>query len=328
MASCKKCGQEAVVHLPYDRSNWCAECFSDLFERRVARANREFKLIQNGDRVAVGVSGGKDSATLLTVTQKLAAKMRNVTVLPVLIDEGITGYRDAARQKAEELCEKLGFELRVYSFADLYGSTLDAVMLKRDEKRKALSEFTAHPSCSYCGVFRKGALNRAARELGATKLAVGHNADDVAQTVLMNMLRNEPERLKRFGPASEENEEETAGEAVVSLRDGAFVPRVKPLIYCLERECALYASLNQLPFHLGECPYASESFRGSVKDFLNVLEPKYPGMKFNTVNAFLSLKKDWSSTVKQKLVPVACAQCGEPSAEPTCKACGMLGELA
>ena len=117
---CVKCGAPAVIRLEYCHSDFCASCFSLNFEQKVARAVREFKLLQKGDMVAVGVSGGKDSGALLFALQKLSEKMGGITLKAVLVDEGIEGYRNKAAECAEQLCERLGMKLERISYSQAF----------------------------------------------------------------------------------------------------------------------------------------------------------------------------------------------------------------
>ncbi len=307
--SCGHCKAEAVLRLDYANLDLCGRCFTHLFEKRVARANREFSMFGNGDVVAVGVSGGKDSAALLYVLHKMSKKGR-FTIKPVLVDEGIAGYRDVATKKAEELCQRLGLELTIVSYKELAGRSLDDIMVLRDERQLGFT------SCGVCGVLRKDSLNQAARKVGATNLAVGHNADDVAQTFLMNALRADVKGFERFGVVSGVGGQEK------------FVQRVKPLVYNLEKECALYCVVNDLPFHLAECPYSQEAFRGQVKDFLNQVEQKHPGSKFNVLASFLALKAKLPVVVESERKAGICTVCGEHSSSSVCRKCVMLESLA
>lgn len=312
---CNKClKRPAQVRLEYGPSDYCAICFCDLFEKRVAKANREFQLLRRGDRIGVGVSGGKDSAAVLYILHKMAKKFGHIEIVPICIDEGIKGYRDKAIVKCEELCTQLGLKLNIYTYKELFETTMDKVVSKRENLE------TWKGACSYCGVFRKYALNLAARKLKCNKLAVGHNADDVAQTVFMNFMRNEPQRMRRFGVTTEDFEQEL------------FVTRIKPLVYCLERECAIYCTLKELPFHLQECPHSSESFRGEVKDFLNQVESKHPGSKFNIIRSFLVLQKELKKSDPQipestRKKPGKCEECGEYTSMQKCKACQLKKEV-
>ncbi len=307
MIQCTKCNKRnAIVNLEYSKSDLCSPCFTDQFENRVYKANKDFSLIKHGDKVAVGISGGKDSAALLFVLSKVA-KHVGAELVPISIDEGIKGYRDKALEKAKELCEMLGLELNVRSYAEVFGITMDQANKNKGKNWRG--------SCTYCGVFRKHALNTAAFQLKCTKVAVGHNADDISQTVLMNFMRNEPARFMRFGATGGIIEREK------------FVMRIKPLIYNTEKECAVYCTLRNLPFHLQECPYSSDSFRGVVKDFLNNVEARHPGTKFNIVKSFLSLKElVQKSEVKEKDLN-HCSKCSAPCGGETCKACQFTDEL-
>ncbi|MGC8850644.1 MAG: TIGR00269 family protein [Candidatus Micrarchaeia archaeon] len=307
---CTKCGKRAVADVEYAATSLCAKHFNEFFESKVRKANKEFSVLRRGDKIAVAVSGGKDSAAMLYSLNALARKIGAVELAPLLIDEGIAGYRNEAIKKAEKLCDQLGLHLTIVSFKEKYGKTLDEIIAARNHKWKDEGKRTK--ACSYCGVLRKRSLNDAALEMGANKLAVGHNADDLAQTFLMNLMRGEPMRVARFTLDEDACEEE-------------FVPRVRPLAYCLERENALYCMLNSIPFHLDECPYAAEAFRGIAKDFFNNAEAQYPGVKLNFVRSFLKVSK----TLKQESLPKVrkCVECGAPSSKKTCKACELIAGL-
>ena len=103
--------------------------------------------------------------------------------------------------------------------------------------------------CTYCGVGRRWVLNRKARELGATKLAVGHNLDDEVQSVLLNYMRGDLPRASRMGPVTDWSRRKKFGEK--------FVPRIKPLRELPEKEIALYVLLKGYDIKWDECPYAS-----------------------------------------------------------------------
>lgn len=350
LVKCSLCTQKAALSLGYCGLDLCQACFSRLFEKRVFKANRDFKMVRRNDTVAVGISGGKDSAAMLCSLKKLALKIGEVELIPFAVDEGIYGYRKSSLEKAKALCESEGFSLEIVSFKKLFSKTLDEMMKARKkeletEEKRDLS-FSA---CSVCGVFRKKALNQAAVSYGADSLAIGHNADDVAQTFLMNLMRKDVSRWSDFAPKTrgmrkrmhQDDETETKtpnmAEGGKRKKDGQLlVKRIKPLIYNLEKECAIYCVAQNLPFHLQECPYAKESFRGTVKDFLNSAEEKHAGIKFNLLQSYLELQKRLSAdssqqgqdelnvaegyfaASKQKRV---CACCGNPSPSGLCKAC-------
>lgn len=305
---CAKCGKPAVITLRYMDSSFCQSHFVRLFESRVLRTVRENRMLKKGDRVAVGLSGGKDSCVMLHLLHKISRSLP-IELFAITIDEGISGYRNRTLEVAKKECRKLGVPLTVISFRGEFGKTLDALLKKKGEAR----------SCSFCGVMRRYALNRAARKQGATKLAIGHNADDVAQTVFMNMMRNEqPERMGRFGPLSG------------AVGDKRFVQRIKPLFSTPEREVAAYAMMKGIEIEFAECPYARFAFRQYVRQMLNAAEEKYPGTKLKVVRSFLAQEELMKRGAKEKAKEkggkmLTCSICGEPSAKETCSLCCLLG---
>ena len=145
-------------------------------------------MVEDGERIAVAVSGGKDSTALLFSLHRILAG-RDVEMVAVTVDEGIAGYRDDTIIAARAIAAKLGIEQEIVSFREMYGYDLDEMVVG---KKVA--------PCTYCGVFRKNALNHTAKRLGASKVATGHNLDDEAQSVMMNYLKGDMERLMRFRP--------------------------------------------------------------------------------------------------------------------------------
>jgi uncharacterized protein (TIGR00269 family) len=303
--SCSKCSEIATVYLPYGNENLCRKHFVESFEKRVRRTVREFKMIEKGDRVGVALSGGKDSVSLLYLLKDICDSMR-IPLVALSVDEGIANYREKTISVAKENCKKLGVEHRIFTFKKEVGIAVDEIA-KREERMG---------TCSYCGVFRRWILNKAAREMDLNKLAVGHNLDDAAQTVLMNFLRNEPFRLARFGPVGGIVESEL------------FVDRIKPLIRIPEREVAVYSIIKGMNIRFGRCPYAHEAFRNDVRVFLNELEEKFPGTKFRVFNSFMSVKGALGERFNSGETPMKCKQCGEPSSKEVCMRCQMLNGLS
>jgi len=301
---CSKCSGTAVIYLPYGNENLCKKHFIDSFEARVRRTVREFRMLRKGDRVGAAVSGGKDSVTMLHLLRSICDSMR-VPLVALSVDEGIEGYRARTLQVAKENCRKLGVEHKILSFKKEIGITVDEIA-EREERMR---------TCSYCGVFRRWILNKAAREMGLDKLAVGHNLDDAAQTILMNFLRNEPFRLARFGPSGGIIEHEF------------FVDRIKPLMRIPERESAVYSIIKGMDIRFGRCPYAHEAFRNKVRCFLNDLEEEFPGTKFRVFNSFMSVRDVLGEKFNTNETPMKCKQCGELSSQEVCMRCRMLEEL-
>jgi len=257
-------------------------------ERRVKRDIRRYRL-KKGERVAVALSGGKDSSVMAAILDKIWGG--RLEFVGLTVDEGIEGYRPRTIEMAREITRRLGWSLVVESFRSNFGATLDS-LLSGDGGR----------ACSVCGVLRKYLLNRTARNLGASWLAVGHNLDDTAQTILMNHLRGIPPTKPQPLPG--------------------MVPRIKPLAHIPEREVALYALTQGIPMSLDECPYSSTALRNQVRDFLNSYENRHPGTKYALLRGF---EKTCQNPPRDEVMG-RCRVCGEPTRASTCKACQLLGK--
>lgn len=263
-------------------------------------------MFRETDRIAVGISGGKDSAVLLDILFRLEESYPDATIIPITIDEGIRGYRDKALQAARQLTDKLGLKLVVRSFKDLFGYSLDEMM----QKKNSSNGFGA---CSYCGVFRRRALNIAAHEVKADVVATGHILDDEAQTIMMNVMRGDSRRIARTNRSRDDPIE-------------GLVPRVKPLIEITERDVIAYAHHNELPYHDIPCPYANEAYRNDLRMFLNRMEYKRPGTLLAILRSGDEITRAFEHTAAPPQIHY-CSICGEVTSGRICKACEILADL-
>ncbi len=296
---CSLCGERAILSQRHSGQHLCRDHFIQDFERRVAETLQKSSMVGEGERIAVAVSGGKDSTALLLSLSRVLAG-RDAELVAVTVDEGIAGYRDDTIVAAKSIAARLAIEHHIVSFREEYGLDLDGMVLG---KRVA--------PCTYCGVFRKSALNRAAKSLGADRVATGHNLDDEAQTVMMNYLKGDIERLLRFRPRRSQK---------------GLVARIKPLREIPEKEIALYCMVNDVFVQSRECPYANLSLRADVRDMLSGLERESPGTKHSTVQGFEKILAMAQGSYAQMEL-AACQRCGEPCVKELCKACELLGEL-
>jgi uncharacterized protein (TIGR00269 family) len=165
-------------------------------------------------------------------------------------------------------------------------------------------------TCSFCGVLRRRALNEAARAIGADRLVTGHNLDDMAQSVLLNVLRGDFSWMSTYDPSG------------ASFAD--FVRRVKPLCEIPERETTLYAYLKNIDFQSATCPYAGEAMRSDIRTFLNRMDEKRPGTKFIIHKSGLKIR---SLRKKNEKNLYQCKKCGSYTNGKLCRVCQMLDEL-
>jgi len=292
---CQRCNKSAIVYQKYSNSHLCKSHFVEDVERKIKRDIRKFKMVERGDRIAIALSGGKDSIALLYILHKIFHNRPDIELMAITIDEGIQGYREHTLSHAIDLTNELGIPHTIRSFQDAFGITLDELTKQKE-----------NAACTLCGVLRKNLLNKTARELGADKLATGHNLDDEAQTILMNCMRGDVDRIKRMIPG---------------IRQPGLVMRIKPLRSIPEKEVALYGIVNGLPVSIDECPYAGEALRNEIREIINNYEVRHPGTKYSLLGGF--------DTICHELQPlgssiVTCEKCGEPSSEKLCKTCRLL----
>lgn len=300
---CDRCDEPAVTFLRYSGAHLCASHFEAYVERRVKQEiRRQLALEGEPTKIAVGISGGKDSSTALLLLKRYLGERRDVSLEAITVDEGIEGYRPPSLETARSFCVQLGVPHHVVSYAERVGFEMDRVVR---------TDPAAIP-CSYCGVFRRQALNAKAVEIGADFLATGLNLDDTAESILMNVTRGDVGRLARLGPHEQ-------------VQPG-LVPRLQPLRLIPEVEVYLYAYLRKIPFHDANCPYAERAQRGRFKEILHRLEAESPGTRHAIVRGYEELRP-----VLQAAWPPAslrsCARCGEPTIHEVCKACEMRARL-
>ncbi len=308
MIKCTICGfREAFYARPYSGERLCAKCFIESIEDKVRAAIARHKMFEFNDRIAVAVSGGKDSVSLLHILAKIEREFPKSSLCAITVDEGIEGYRDEAVEIAAENCEKAGVEQYIISFKELYGYTLDEIVKRVSRLGDGLTP------CSYCGVLRRKALNLAARRAGATKIATAHNLDDEIQTFMLNIIHGDPLRIARTGP-------------VFKDRRLNLVPRVKPLCEVLEKEITLYAYLKKIRFQENPCPYAGEALRNNVRNTLNRLEEKHPGIKYTIYRSAERLREIVRGS-QSEITLNQCRICGEPTVTEICQACQLLQKI-
>lgn len=305
---CSRCKNPGSVELPYCREFLCASCFADFFERRIRKTVRTNRLLEGNDKTVVALSGGKDSAVAIHMLQMLTKGNPRAELIAITIDQGIGKFQKDGLTAAKKICKTLDVEHHLYSFKKEYGFTMDDVV-KRTKK-----EERSAPPCSYCGVLRRRLINQKAKELGATKVATGHNMDDEIQAGLMNYIRGDLTRTARMGAR------------VGTVRSPLFVPRIKPLRDSPENEVLAYAKIRELPFEPSRCPYSGEAFRGTIRKAIEEIDRNHPGTKFQILKSTDQLIK----ILREREDPAemtACRECGDPTSGKICNCCSIISHM-
>ena len=310
--ACDVCGKDAVVEQAYSGRILCGYHLEKSIRKKVAKELRKQLHLtkEKPTTVFVAISGGKDSAGLLTLLVELIGMRRDVRVVAGCVDEGIDGYRPPSMQCAIDLCETLGVEFISTSYENLDFHQMDEVVKRLPVISESKDGVSMMP-CSYCGVFRRQGINALARQVGADVVALGHNLDDMAQTVLMNMTNGDIDRTLRLAPHTD------------SPVDG-LPPRIVPLRWIPEQEIHLLAMHKELPLHHEECPYAQGALRWRYRDIVAQLEQDVPGTRHSLVRMSDNIKQvARQETPPVQTHPTKCERCGSPTSGSTCKACDM-----
>lgn len=305
MVNCSYCVREAIYFRPYSGENFCKKCYIKNIESSVQRIITTYKMFKPTDRIAVAVSGGKDSLSLLHILSRIERKYPKSELVTITIDEGISEYRPEGIDLVKKCCLKLGISSHVYSFKELYGYSLDEIVTLTEVKG-GLS------ACSYCGILRRKALNMAAKDLGAGKLATAHNLDDEVQSMFMNFLRGDVYGITKIRP-------------MLDVKNG-FVQKVKPVCHLSDREVTLYAFLKRINYHSNPCPYLESSMRTDVRRFINSMEKKHPGIKYTVFHTFEKIQSRFIKRGSKKDLN-KCEVCFEPTSMKTCRSCKIIQKI-
>ena len=297
---CSVCGgSEVIYHRRYSGEIFCRRCFLENIVNRVRATISRYELLKPFDKIAVAVSGGKDSLSLLKILYEIERDFPRTSLTAITIDEGIPEYRDEAVANTLKYAESLGIPHYIFSFKDFFGFTLTEVVENR------VADTISLQPCTICGVLRRRALTLAAKRIGATVIATAHTLDDVVQTYFLNILRGDT----RFTPIG------------IRRKVEGVIPRVAPFRLIPEYEVVLYAWLSNIPFQTYACPYVERSMRNIVRVFLTEYEEKFPGSLYAALSSF---EKVFIKNIEEDR---RCRKCGEPTGRGVCRACELVEKI-
>ncbi|CRG93705.1 PP-loop family protein, putative [Plasmodium gallinaceum] len=388
---CEKCNEKSICLMkPSNREKLCKECFIKNFEDEVHMTIIKKRMFEANDKICIAVSGGKDSSVLTHVLVNIKKKYNYKWDLFLLaIDEGIKGYRDDSLKVVYKLEKLYNLPLKILKFNDIFSYTMDDVVKFIGKKN----------NCTVCGVFRRQAMEKGALLFNATKLVTGHNADDMAETILMNLCRGDIDKLARnindytfTSPLNNSmekeiltvnkkhiennydymngiendidkqnllqneiyndklcqvktkdniekspiqnkindhfNNEKNISNNIINPKESEkrknfFLPRLKPLMWCYEKEIVLYAFHLKLDYFSTECTYSPNSFRGNLRSFIKDIETINPQFILNIIH---SAEFFYFNANNKKMLNV-CIKCGAYTSNQVCKACLIVTGL-
>ncbi len=308
-SECKR--EEAVVELRYARKKLCPKCFTDFFVRRVKRTVEKYRMFGPKDRVAVALSGGKDSVALLDALKRAFPEQ---DIVAFYIDLGIHHYSSHLREKVKALTDRLGVPLHIYDLKEREGYVIDDFLTTKFRSKM----------CSVCGIVKRAVFTQMAKEVGATVMATGHNLDDTVGTMLSAFFAGDFESISRLKP-------------VLKPLIPGQPKKVKPLFNTPEMEDLYYVVINDLPVQECHCPHSFGASVSRYKRMLDQMEQDNPNVKFQLLSVFLKRLVPMYEKVKELeeertevfLEVKPCRVCGLPTSSPDgiCSRCRRVAML-
>ncbi len=265
-------------------------------ENQVKKTIEKYKLLNKKDKVAVALSGGKDSMTALYLLKKFG-----YDVSGLMIDLHLGEWSEKNRKNAEKFCRELGVKLYLIDLRKELGSGICFI-------KQVVKEKKGLTGCTVCGVIKKWVLNKWSKKFKFDKIATGHNLDDECHTVLMNFLKGNLILGLNSTPST-------------GVPVKGFVQRIKPLFFVPEHYVLEYSKKMKFPVLYEKCPCAFNTYRVDTRAWMSEFNDKE---KLKIVQGFQkqipNLRKKYNFGVQIQ----ECRVCGEPSRHEVCNACKIF----
>lgn len=291
---CSKCKGRASIELRRHHVAYCKTDYLEFFDKQVERAIHKQHMFKPDDRILVGVSGGKDSLTLWDYLLRMGYE---TTALHIHL--GIGEYSNHSHETTVKFAQERGAPLITVDLAEQYGMGVPD-----------LSQAIHRVPCSGCGLSKRYILNKEAYDRDFTVVAMGHNLDDEAATLMGNVLHWEMGALARQSPSLPTNREK-------------LIKRVKPLYTVTEREVAANAILRGIEYVEEECPNSVGARSIMYKNALDEIEAKSPGTKHAFFSIFLDRIRPVMETAQEDFELRECDICGQATTGAVCAFCRM-----
>ncbi|MHA1338644.1 MAG: ATP-binding protein [Promethearchaeota archaeon] len=326
LVKCKYCNNTAALIQYGTNFPICKDCYIKYVEKKIQKTISKYNLVSRDDRICIGVSGGKDSLTLLLNLYQLYKKKKIVNKIAVInVDEGIKGYQIKTIEHLRNFIKKFEIDVDLYQikFKDVIGITMDEATEIIINKQLKLN------ACTVCGTFRRRLLAKKAKEINATKLAIGHNLDDIAQTLIQNIIRNDLQKIGKVPPYASIEYEQLKEKKTPHMD---MIPRIKPLMKLTEKEIISYCKFKNIETLKCPCQNAVRFpiLRRKIKEFLEKFDERNYEIKYNLLKVHFQLYDILKPLSKIKYSTFnKCISCGELTNPPRkiCKFCELKNLL-
>ena len=293
---CRRCQKlkEGVILRSFNLK-LCPECFLDFFKKRVKETIERFRMFSKKDKVAVAISGGKDSTALAKALKDLGYK---ISLFHINCQIKENNYSEKSQKVVEEFAKKEKLPLYVFDLKKEIGADI-----------KICSKVSKKEICAVCGMIKRYILNREAKEFDV--LCTGHTLNDEAGSLLSSLIFWKEDFLKRQWPVLKEK--------------NSLKKRAKPLCLTFERETGLFCKILNLPYLSERCPLRGGTYV-FFKKIINEIENEMPSSILNFYKGFLKRKKKLNLFPKEeKLTP--CEKCGYLTSAKICSFCRLREKI-
>jgi tRNA(Ile)-lysidine synthase TilS/MesJ len=290
---CTRCKALASFQFPFHNLKLCEDCLDIFFQKHVAKTIKKYQMLKTGEKIMLGVSGGKDSLVAWKVLHDLG-----YTPVGVHFDLKLGEFSERSVTACQNMAQRFGYELRVYDLNAMLGVTVQEIAWAN-----------RRPYCAVCGGIKRYYFNMLCKKEGFDCVATGHNLDDESARLLGNMMRGNQRYMVKQWPLTPASE------------DGFFSKKIKPLFLITEAEIKAYAKVHGLEV-LGEiCPKSKGATSPHYKAAMNLMEQHMPGTRRSFMMQFLGEKDGPPQAERLKSY---CGSCGYPTFIEKCSHCLLL----
>lgn len=296
ISRCRYCDKEAVIRIPYAKLSLCVDHFRGFIVSRVEDIIKRCKMVKQGDRVLLAVSGGKDSIALAHIMNNISDRIGFKLVI-LHIDLGIGEYSKKSREIVKNICNKLNLDNIIIDLRQDLGFTLPDFISRLRTRR----------ICSLCGIVKRYIMNATAIELKLDAIATAHHADDILTYIVKNFVIQDYTYTRKLVP-------------ITRGIPGIAATKIKPFYEVYEKYIALYTMYSKLEFIDIECPYSKDNdLETIIRRFIDDIENKSPGIKISMLRRFANKYLQ----LGEEDITKNCSFCGLVSQKDICSFCKL-----